>query len=335
MAPLDRGSLLPMWLAFLAVVTGLTVLTWGADRFVLGSAALARGLGVTPLLIGLTIVAFGTSAPEVVVAILAALQGNPGLAIGNAIGSNIANIGLVLGASALIAPLLISSSILRREFPILLVATALALLLLLDGTLSRVDGLLLFVGLALVMAWLITQGLRGRIRPDELGIELEAALPAPMALPRAAFWLGLGLLLLLGGSHVLVWGAIEIAQAFGVSDLVIGLSIVAIGTSLPELATSLTAAWKGENELAIGNIIGSNLFNLLCVLAIPGLLAPGALETGVLIRDYPVMLGLTVLLFVLALGRRKGAGRLQRWEGGLLLALFAAYLLFLGITANV
>ncbi len=322
-----------MWLAFLAVVAGLTALTWGADRFVLGAAALARGLGVTPLLIGLTIVAFGTSAPEVVVAIFAALQGNPGLAIGNAIGSNIANIGLVLGASALIAPLLIHSSLLRREFPILLVATTLALLLLLDGTLSRADGLLLFIGLALVMGWLITQGLRGRIRPDELGVELETALPAPMAPPRAAFWLGLGLLLLLGGSHGLVWGAIVIAQAFGVSDLVIGLSIVAIGTSLPELATSLTAAWKGENELAIGNIIGSNLFNLLCVLAIPGLLAPGALETGVLIRDYPMMLGLTVLLFVLAFGRRRTAGRLQRWEGGLLLALFAAYLTVLGLTA--
>jgi cation:H+ antiporter len=322
-----------MLLPILAVVGGLILLTWSAGRFVLGASCLARGLGVAPLLIGLTIVAFGTSAPEIVVSVLAALQGNPGLAIGNAIGSNIANIGLVLGLSALVTPLLVRSTILRQEFPILLLVSLLGFVLILDGTLGRIDGLILIAGLLLLTAWLIRSAMRGRIEPDALGIDLEEALPEPMPVPRALFWLVLGLVLLLLSSQALVWGAVAIAEALGVSDLVIGLTIVAIGTSLPELATSVTAAMKGENELAIGNIIGSNLFNLLCVLAIPGLVAPGALENTVLIRDYPMMLGLTFLLFFLALTPRRAQGSLQRWEGGLLLGLFTLYLIALGWTA--
>jgi len=323
-----------MWLPILAVVAGLIVLTWSADRFVVGASGLARGLGVSPLLIGLTIVAFGTSAPEVFVAILASLQGNPGLAIGNAIGSNIANIGLVLGASALIAPLLVRSAILRREFPVLLLVTLLGFFLILDGSLGRIDGLILVAGLVLLMTWLVFSALRGRMEPDALGVDLAEAAPAPMPLPRALGLLTLGLVLLLLSSQALVWGAVEIAGALGVSDLIIGLTIVAIGTSLPELATSVVAAWKGENELAIGNIIGSNLFNLLAVLAVPGLLAPGLLENSVLIRDYPVMIGLTFLLFLLALGHRKGSGTVRRREGVLLLGLFVAYLTLLGWTAT-
>jgi cation:H+ antiporter len=323
-----------MLLPLLAVGGGLILLTWSAGRFVLGASCLARGLGVTPLLIGLTIVAFGTSAPEIAVAVLAALQGNPGLAIGNAIGSNIANIGLVLGVSAMVTPLLVRSAILRREFPILLLVTVLGFVLILDGTLGRVDGLILIAGLLLLTGWLVRNGMRGRIEPDALGIDLEEALPEPMPLPRALFWLVLGLVLLLLSSQALVWGAVEIAEALGVSDLVIGLTIVAIGTSLPELATSVAAAMKGENELAIGNIIGSNLFNLLCVLAIPGLVAPGALENTALIRDYPMMLGLTFLLFFLALAPRRADGCLQRWEGVLLLGLFSLYLVALGWTAS-
>jgi cation:H+ antiporter len=323
-----------MLLPILAVVGGLLLLTWSAGRFVLGASCLARGLGVAPLLIGLTIVAFGTSAPEIVVSVLAALQGNPGLAIGNAIGSNIANIGLVLGLSALVTPLLVRSAILRQEFPILLLVSLLGFVLILDGTLGRVDGLILIAGLLLLTGWLVSSGMRGRIEPDALGIDLEEALPEPMPVPRALFWLGLGLVLLLVSSQALVWGAVAIAEALGVSDLVIGLTIVAIGTSLPELATSVAAAMKGENELAIGNIIGSNLFNLLCVLAIPGLVAPGALENTVLIRDYPMMIGLTFLLFFLALTPRRAHGSLQRWEGGLLLGLFVFYLIALGWTAS-
>jgi cation:H+ antiporter len=323
-----------MWLANLAVVAGLIALTWSADRFVLGASSLARGLGVTPLLIGLTIVAFGTSAPEIFVSVLAAVQGNPGLAIGNAIGSNIANIGLVLGASALIAPLVVRSAILRREFPILLLVTLLGLVLILDGTLGRMDGVILLTGLTLLVAWLVFTAMRGQLEPDSLGIDLEEAAPPAMSLPRALGLLLLGLGVLLISSQILVWGAVEIAGALGVSDLIIGLTIVAIGTSLPELATSVAAAWKGENELAIGNIIGSNLFNLLAVLAVPALLAPGLLERTVLIRDYPVMLGLTFLLFLLAFGRGKGPGTVQRREGVLLLGLFAAYLILLGWTAT-
>ncbi len=323
-----------MWLPIFAVVAGLIVLTWSAGRFVVGASGLARGLGVTPLLIGLTIVAFGTSAPEVFVAVFAALQGNPGLAIGNAIGSNIANIGLVLGASALIAPLLVRSAILRREFPVLLLVTLLGFALILDGSLGRIDGLILVAGLVLLIAWLALSAMRGQMKPDDLGVDLAEAVPAPMPMPRALGLLTLGLVLLLVSSQVLVWGAVEIAGALGVSDLIIGLTIVAIGTSLPELATSVVAAWKGETELAIGNIIGSNLFNLLAVLAVPGLLAPGLLENTVLIRDYPMMLGLTFLLFLLALGHRRGPGTVRRREGALLLALFAAYLMLLGWTAT-
>lgn len=323
-----------MWLPIIAVTGGLIALTWSADRFVAGASGLARGLGVSPLLIGLTIVAFGTSAPEIFVAALAALQGNPGLAIGNAIGSNIANIGLVLGASALVAPLLVRSAILRREFPVLLLVTLLGLALILDGTLGRIDGLLLLAGLVTLIAWLLVSAKRGQIEPDRLGVDLEEAIPTSSSLPKSLGLLSVGLLLLLLSSQALVWGAVEIAAALGVSDLIIGLTIVAIGTSLPELATSVTAAWKGESELAIGNIIGSNLFNLLAVLAIPGLIAPGALENGVLIRDYPVMLALTFLLFGLALGRGKTGGTVQRVQGVLLLGLFAAYLVLLGWTAT-
>lgn len=320
-----------MLLPILAVIIGLIVLTWSADRFVVGASSLARALGVSPLLIGLTIVALGTSAPEVVVSILAVVQGNPGLAIGNVIGSNIANIGLVLGATALIAPLVVGSKVIRREFPILLIVTTGIYLLILDGWLGYRDGVLLIAALGGFMIWLLWQGLSGRVQPDELGIEMDEVLDQGMSLGKALFWLGLGLILLLGSSQILVWGAVVIAEALGVSDLVIGLTIIAIGTSLPELAASITAAWKGETALAIGNIIGSNLFNLLLVLPIPALLAPGSLDAVVLIRDYPFMVLLTVLLFVFAFARR-GDGHVRRWQGGLFLALFAGYLLFLGLT---
>jgi cation:H+ antiporter len=322
-----------MWLPSLAVIAGLAVLTWSADRFVLGAAGLARTLGVTPLLIGLTVVAFGTSAPEIIISVLASLQGSPGLAVGNAIGSNIANIGLVLGVAALIAPLTVASRVLRRELPVLLVVTLLGLLLLADGVLGVRDGMVLLAGLLLLTVWLVRQGMaqNGEINP--LATEVEESLPPGLSLPMALFWLLLGLTLLLLSSRTLVWGAVEIAQALGVSELVIGLTIVAIGTSLPELAASVAAALKGENDLAIGNIVGSNLFNLLAVLAIPGILAPAAVENAVLFRDYPLMLGLTVLLFFFALTRGREAGQIQRWQGAMLLGLFAGYLALLGWTS--
>lgn len=319
-----------MWLPSLAIIAGLVVLAWSADRFVLGAAGLARTLGVTPLLIGLTVVAFGTSAPEIIISVLASLQGTPALAVGNAIGSNIANIGLVLGVAALIAPLTVASTILRRELPILLVVTVLGLLLLADGTLGVRDGLVLLAGLLILTVWLVRQGMAQNDETNPLATEVEESLPPGLTLPRAIFWLLLGLILLLLSSRMLVWGAVEIAQALGVSELVIGLTIVAIGTSLPELAASVAAALKGENDLAIGNIVGSNLFNLLAVLAIPGILAPAAVENAVLLRDYPLMLGLTVLLFILALTRGRKDGQIRRWQGALLLSLFAGYLALLG-----
>lgn len=319
-----------MWLPSLAIIAGLVVLAWSADRFVLGAAGLARTLGVTPLLIGLTVVAFGTSAPEIIISVLASLQGTPALAVGNAIGSNIANIGLVLGVAALIAPLTVASTILRRELPILLVVTVLGLLLLADGTLGVRDGLVLLAGLLILTVWLVWQGMAQNDEINPLATEVEESLPPGLTLPRAIFWLLLGLILLLLSSRMLVWGAVEVAQALGVSELVIGLTIVAIGTSLPELAASVAAALKGENDLAIGNIVGSNLFNLLAVLAIPGILAPAAVENAVLLRDYPLMLGLTVLLFILALTRGRKDGQIRRWQGALLLSLFAGYLVLLG-----
>lgn len=324
-----------MALPLLAVIGGLILLTWSADRFVFGASASARVLGISPLLIGLTIVAFGTSAPELLVSTLASVQGNPGLAVGNAIGSNIANIGLVLGAAALAGPLAIGHGLVRREFPILLLASFAVLFLLVDGTLGRLEGTILLAGLVALVAWMVHASRRSRQAADDLPPgDVDAALESlPEATSgRTAFaWLLIGLLVLLASSHALVWGAVEIAAHLGVSDLVIGLTIVAIGTSLPELATSVAAALRGETGLALGNIIGSNLFNLLAVLAVPALIAPLVVEPAVLARDYPVMLALTVVLFLIAIGR---GGRIRRWHGALLLTAFAGYLVHLAITAT-
>jgi cation:H+ antiporter len=323
-----------MLLQVLAVLAGFTVLIWSADRFVTGAAALARNLGIPPLIIGLTIVGFGTSAPEILVSGIASLDGNPGLAIGNAIGSNIANIALILGATALISPLLVGSQTLRRELPLLILVSLAAAGLMVHEGLGRLDGLLLLVGLLAVMGWLVRAGLRAPAG-DRLGEDFAAELPPEMPTARATSWLLIGLLLLLASSRLLVWGAVGIAEALGVSDLVIGLTIVAIGTSLPELATSVISALKKEADIAIGNVIGSNLFNTLAVLAMPALIAPAALPEGVLTRDLPVMLGLTLALFVMSYGFR-GPGRINRVEGGVLLGCFLGYqaLLYLSAVAG-
>jgi cation:H+ antiporter len=320
-----------LWTSFLAVAGGFVLLVWGADRFVTGAAATARNLGVSPLIIGLTIVGFGTSAPEMLVSAMAAWAGNPGIAIGNALGSNIANVGLVLGLTALITPLAVRSETLRREFPILFAVMMLTLLLLGDGDLSRMDGLILLAGFGLMMYWLVSLGMRERACDpaqqacDPMQQEFADEIPADMSTGRALFWVGLGLAVLLLSSRLLVWGAVNIAQYYGVSDLIIGLTIVAIGTSLPELAASITGALKGEHDIAIGNVLGSNMFNLLAVLGLPGLISPLATPADVMSRDFPVMFGLTVMLFGFAYGFR-GQGRLNRLEGGVLLAAFAAYM---------
>ncbi|MCG7959121.1 MAG: calcium/sodium antiporter, partial [Candidatus Thiodiazotropha taylori] len=286
-----------MLLYSLSILLGLVVLVWSADRFISGAAALADNLGVSPMLIGLTVVGFGTSAPEVLVSVMAAVNGNPGLAIGNAVGSNIANIGLILGVTALVIPLSVHSSVLKREYPILLGVTVICILLMLDGELGLLDGAILLVLLVGVFGWMIYTAKTGEA--DPIAGEYDAEIPHDVPNQKALMLLIGGLILLLISSRVLVWGATNVAVALGVSDVVIGLTIVAIGTSLPELAASITSAMKGEDDIAIGNVIGSNLYNMLAVLSIPGLVAPGAFSPFVLTRDLPVMFGLTLFLFLM------------------------------------
>ena len=307
----------------LAIILGLILLVWSADRFVGGSAALARHFGMPPLLIGMVIVGFGTSAPEMSVSALSAIEGNPALALGNAYGSNIANIALILGLAALISPIAVHSAVLRKELPILTLVTFLAGSLLWDGRLSRTDAWILLLVFAGFMGWTIWQGLRRR--EDTLASEVEQAFKTePMPLGRAFFWLVVGLVVLIASSRLLVWGAVSLSRGFGVSDLVVGLTIVAIGTSLPELASSLIAARKGEHDIALGNVLGSNLFNTLAVVGIAGMIHPMAVPGDVLSRDLPVMAILTLSLFVIGYGFR-GPGRINRLEGGLLLAAFLIY----------
>ncbi|BAN70072.1 calcium/sodium antiporter [endosymbiont of unidentified scaly snail isolate Monju] len=321
-----------MLLASGAILVGFVVLIWGADRFVIGAAALARNLGVSPLLIGLTVVGLGTSAPEILVSIMAAMQGNPELAVGNAVGSNIANIGLILGVSALVAPLTVKSHVLWREYPLLAGVSLAVYLMLADGHLGQLDGLLMLTGLVGAMVWIVHLG-RQRAAVEPLEDEFAEEIPTDMGTGAALVWTFLGLLLLIASSRLLVWGAVEVATALGVSDLVIGLTIVAIGTSLPELAASVAATLKGEDGLAVGNVIGSNLFNMLAVLSVPGLIAPAAVSASVLSRDMPLMLALTAALFFMGRGEH-GHGTINRLEGGLLLAVFLAYQTWLYLSSQ-
>ncbi len=321
-----------MLLHSFAIITGFMLLIWSADRFIIGAAATARNFDVPPLIIGLTIVGFGTSAPEMMVAGFAAYDGSPAMAIGNALGSNITNITLVLGVAALITPLNVHSRIIKKELPILLFATLLALALMRDMTLTVFDGVILFSLLFLLMWWITRQGLKNDSE-QALTKEYIEELPDKMPTSHALFWLIAGLILLTVSSKVLVWGAVGIATAFGLSELIIGLTIIAIGTSLPELAASITSALKNEHDIAIGNVVGSNLFNTLGVLAIPGLISPGAIPEDALYRDIPVVLFLTITLLVMGYGFRK-EGRINRFEGSLLLSAFIGYqmLLFFSIT---
>ena len=314
-----------MGLSIAAIVGGLVLLVWGADRFVTGAAGLASRLGISTLVIGLTVVGFATSAPEMLVSASAAWAGNPGLAVGNALGSNVANIGLVLGITALLVPLGMSSGTLRRELPILLVITAAAALLLVDGELGRIDGIIMLVTLGGVLFWIVKVA-RSSGRDDPIAAEFAEEIPTGGTTASYVAALILGLLVLLGGAQVLVWGAVNVAQAMGVSDLVIGLTIVAIGTSLPELAASIAGVRKGEPDIAVGNIIGSNLFNLLAVMGIAGVIDPAPLASEVLVRDYPVMAGMTALLALLVYNSIGTRGKISRFEGFLLVTVYAAYM---------
>jgi len=317
-----------MLMPILAVLAGLALLVWSADRFVEGASATATHFSVPPLLVGMVIVGFGTSAPEMVVSTNAALQGNPGLALGNGWGSNIANIALILGITALVNPITVHSLILRKELPILAGVTALAGVLAWNGMLSRTDGAILLGVFALLMTWSIVEGMRSG--NDALAVETSTELQAhSMPLPRALMWLALGLIVLIVSSRLLVWGAVAIAQSLGVSDLIIGLTVVAIGTSLPELASCVAAARKGEHDIALGNVLGSNLFNTLAVVGIASAIAPVEVATEVLSRDFAVMAGLTLLLFVMGWGWRGRPGRVNRVEGAVLVAIYLSYTLLL------
>ena len=325
--------------AILAILIGFIILAWSADRFVNGAAALARHLGISPLIVGLTIVGFGTSAPELVVSAIAALSDNTNLAVGNAIGSNIANIGLVLGITAIIAPLTVASSILKREYPLMLAAMAMVFVVLIDGQLGLLEGIILFASLLGVLAWTVFTGIReGRNAPDtiddplETEFESELALDEIMPVARAVFWLLAGGILLVASSRLLVWGATTIATSLGISDLIIGLTVVAIGTSLPEVAASIASVVKGENDIAIGNVLGSNIFNSLGVIGLPAIINPAIVGSEVLYRDLPVMMGLAILLYIL-LYSHKGKPSLSRKSGFFLLSLYITYLIVLGIQA--
>ncbi len=312
----------------LAIIIGFVLLIWSADKFVLGASNTARSFSISPLIVGVVIVGLGTSAPEMLVSAMAAADGNTGLSIGNAIGSNITNIGLMLGITAILYPLQIHSKLLKREMPVLLVIIALSYFILWDRELSFANGLLLLTLMFLMLAFTIWEA---KNQPDDaLSQEILEELPEQVSKGEAIKWLLIGIFILIASSRILVWGAVEIAEYFQVSDLIIGLTIVAIGTSLPELAATITAARKKEYDLALGNIIGSNIFNILGVMALPGLIRPGTFDSVVLTRDYPVMLGLTIALLIFSIAWRKGTtGVLARVEGGLLLAAYIGYMFWL------
>jgi len=321
-----------MLTAIIQVVAGFLLLVWGADRLVAGASACARNLGVAPLVIGLTIIGFGTSAPELVVSAVATLQGNAGLAVGNAIGSNIANMGLVLGATALIYPLRLESTALKREYPMLMLIMLVCFLMALNGWFETWEGWTLIVSLFLVVMWIVKIGLR-RPPSDPLAEEFEAEIPKDMPTKRAVIWLLVGLIILPVSSQFLVTGAVTIAEILEVSDVVIGLTVVALGTSLPELATAITAALRKEDDLAIGNIIGSNIFNLLGVLGIAAVLRPVEVMPIILARDFPAMFLITGALYLMASDFR-GPGQIGRRAGAILLTMFVAYFIMVWMSAD-
>lgn len=311
---------------------GFILLVWGADRLVAGASATARNLGVAPLIIGLTVVALGTSAPEMIVSTVAAYQGKPGLAVGNAIGSNIANIGLILGITALFYPLRVESRTLKREYPQLMLIMIVCFFMAIDLQFSRLEGMILLGGLAGLILWMISLGLR-KEPDDPLATEFEAEIPSDMPMKVALIWLGVGMVVLPLSSHFLVLGALDIARYLHVSETIVGLTIVALGTSLPELAASLTCALRKEDDLAIGNVMGSNMFNILGVLGIAATVKPVSFEPTILYQDIPIMFLFTVLLFFMAYGLR-GPGRISRRSGGLLLTLFIMYQVVVWTTAT-
>ena len=314
-------------LDFLGLAVGIAVLVWSADVFVGGSAALARRCGMSSLLIGMVVIGFGTSMPEMLVSVLAAAEGSPSIALGNAYGSNTANIGLILGITALLAPIAVARSVMRRELPLLLGATVVSYALFFNGVITRLEAAILLVLFIGILGFNIYNGKR---QADEADNDLEAK---PMSLGKSLLMVVGGLVFLVGSSRLLVVCAIGIARALGVPDLIIGLTIVAVGTSLPELASSIAAIRKKEHDLVLGNIIGSNLFNTLAVVGLACIITPmtdGADREAVhmvVVRDYPVVLGLTILLVVVCIPWRRGCKAvINRLEGAMLLLAYVAYI---------
>ncbi|ARC91270.1 calcium/sodium:proton antiporter [Vibrio coralliilyticus] len=323
-----------MFEAIAFLVVGLIFLVWSADKLVFGAAALARNIGISPLVIGMTILAMGSSAPEMMVSATAALDGKTDTAVGNVLGSNIANIALILGITAMIKPLSISSAVLRRELPLMIGVTILAGVLLWDSHLGFYEGVLLFVLFAaFILAMLrISKKEKDSGSPDPLLEDQESEVPEGVSNGKAAMWVVVGLIILPIAADTLVNNAVYIAQYFGMSDLVIGLTIIAVGTSLPELAASLAGVMKGEDDMAVGNIIGSNVFNILAVMGIPGILNPSVLSEYAMGRDFWIMLGISLLLVAMALGKSRSINRI---EGAVLFCCFIAYqgYLILNMTA--
>lgn len=311
-----------MLLEYLGILAGLVFLVFGADRFVIGAANIARGMGMPPLVIGLTIVSIATSAPEVLVGSVAAIDGKLEIAIGNAIGSNIANIGLVLGVSALILPVKIASKTLRQEYLLMSVAAVAAILLMLDYELSRMDSIILLAILAGFLCWIVRIAKHTPVS-DPLTGEFELELAQIMPLKKSLLFFLMGLILLLGGAELLVRCCVAVAESFGISDLVIGLTIIAIGTSLPELAASIMSVLKKEADIAVGNVVGSNMFNMLAVIGVPVLIQPSTFGGEVLLRDFPVMIAMTLIMGWMVFIRKPG--QFDRIEGAILLICFISY----------
>ncbi|MCG3668531.1 calcium/sodium antiporter [Aliarcobacter butzleri] len=321
-----------MTLYLLAIIAGFALLVWSADKFVEGAAATAKHLGMPTLLIGILIVGFGTSAPEMVVSAIAAYEGNPALALGNVLGSNIVNIALILGVTALVAPIAVHSKIVKKELPLLILIVLFSGYLLIDNNLTLTEGILLLIGFFSLIGWSIYAAIKGK--GDVLEGELESELQEhAMSLKLGIIWLIVGLVLLIASSRILVWGAVGVAHEFGVSDLIIGLTIVALGTSLPELAASVIAARKGEHDIAIGNVVGSNMFNLLAVIGIATVINPmNSIAPEVLYRDWIIMFILTLALLVMAYGFKGKDGKINRVEGAILVLCYVAYNAYLGMS---
>ncbi len=323
-----------MILSLSALIVGLILLVWSADKFVDGAASAAKYIGISPLIIGMVIVGFGTSAPEMLVSALAAINGNSGIALGNAYGSNIANIALILGVSALISPIVIHGKVIKKELPILVFVTVLSFFLLYDLELSRSDAFILLAVFFLIMGNTIYKGMKAKntvtkATKEENVKDSEEVDDEPTDIKKAILWLVIGLAVLIVSSRMLVWGAVEIAKMFNVSDIIIGLTVVAIGTSLPELASSIAAARKNEHDIALGNVLGSNLFNTLAVVGIAGSINPFAVPLEMLTRDMSIMTLLTLSLFLFGYAKKGTQGIITRFKGGILLCVYAIYTVWL------